>query len=174
MLRFLVKRPVNIDSTRGAKLRRALDLLEQIVNSDVFRSQVLEHKAYTWNQGLTNEQIYNRLIWGAANPTADVKLKDRIVQFDYELVPRPWYKQLSKTIGWRIPGTNDIYTYANSFDHMSVAELASHLGHEVVGHLAGEFDHPELASRERAESVPYVIDGFIEALATQKPVPEAA
>jgi hypothetical protein len=173
MVTFQVKRPVNIDVSRGAKLREALGILERVVNSEVFRSRVLEHSGYTWDEGLTNDQIYNRLIWGEANPKLGALAAPRLVFFDYELVQRPWYKR-KKVIGWRVPESNDIYTYVDSFDEMSPVELASHLGHEIVGHLAGEFDHPEKAGRVRDGSVPYVIDGFIEELAIQPLQSEAA
>lgn len=173
MVRFQVKRPVNVDAARGAKLIESLGILERVVNSEAFRRRVLEHPAYTWNEGLTNEQIYNRLIWGSAEPALGALGVPRVVFFDYELVQRPWYKS-GRTIGWRIAGTNDIYTYVDSFDDMAPAALASHLGHEIVGHLAGEFDHPERPGKIRDGSVPYIIDGFIEELAVQPALTEAA
>ncbi|NTX33886.1 hypothetical protein HUA78_05510 [Myxococcus sp. CA033] len=174
MVRFQVKRQVNIDASRGARLREALDILERIVNSKSFRLRVLEHSAYTWNEGLTNEQILNRLIWGQPTPPLGALAVPRLVFFDYELVQRPIWKKLSSVRGWRIPETNDIYTYVDAFDSMSPSELASHLGHEVVGHLAGEFDHPSRKGPERDASVPYVIDDFIEELAEKLPLDEAA
>ncbi|AKF86839.1 hypothetical protein MFUL124B02_34320 [Myxococcus fulvus 124B02] len=174
MVRFQVKRPINIDAAQGTKLSKALDILERIVNSEGFRRRVLEHPGYTWDEGLTNEQILHRLIWGHAEPTLGALAVPRIVSFDYELVQRPWYKKLSSVRGWRVPGTNDIYTYVDVFEEMSAEELASHLGHEVVGHLAGEFDHPERGGPERDGSVPYVIDGFIEELAKKPSLGEAA
>ncbi|MGE6761381.1 hypothetical protein ACQKGO_25410 [Corallococcus interemptor] len=166
MVRFQVKRPVNVDEARGAKLMEALGILERVVNSEAFRNRVIAHPAYTWDEGLSSEQIYNRLIWGTPSPTPGGLGVPRIVFFDYELVPRPWYKS-ERVIGWRIANTNDIFTYLDSFDDMTPAELASHLGHEIVGHLAGEFGHPEKAGDVRDRSVPYVIDGFIEELAPQ-------
>lgn len=166
MVLFQVKRHVNVDEARGAKLMEALGILERVVNSEAFRNRVIAHPSYTFDEGLSNEQIYNRLIWGTPDPTPGGLGVPRVVFFDYELVPRPWYKR-KRVIGWRNEDTNDIFTYIDSFDAMTPAELASHLGHEIVGHLAGEFEHPRKAGDVRDRSVPYVIDGFIEQLAAQ-------
>ncbi|WP_121771039.1 hypothetical protein [Corallococcus interemptor] len=99
MVVFQVKRPVNVDAARGAKLMAALGILGRVVNSEAFRNRVISHPSYTWDEGLSSEQIYNRLIWGTPSPTPGNLGVPRIVAFDYELLPRPWYKRSKRSRG---------------------------------------------------------------------------
>jgi hypothetical protein len=80
------------------------------------------------------------------------------VKFDYYIQYKPWYKRFTSVIGWTVG--DDIVTYADQFDGMSMAGLASHLAHESM-HLLG-FTHSVRWTKERDDSAPYAIGNYVE------------
>jgi len=141
------------------KTDEALARLEQVVNSPRFRTLVEDYDRYRHHERLTPAEIYNRLMTGDARGHGDLA-RQRVVAFDYKIVDG----EDGPVIGYRNDGTDDVFTYRLRFDELDVDDLASHLGHEVVGHLAGNFGHPRLNIRGRGRSVPYKVDEFIEEL----------
>lgn len=140
-----------------AKTDRAIDRLVAVVNSARFRTLVESYDRYRHHERLTPAEIYNRLMTGDAGGHGDLA-RQRAVAFDYTILGG----EDGTVIGYRNEGTDDIFTYRRRFDELDVDDLASHLGHEVVGHLAGNFGHPRLNIRGRSRSVPYKVDEFIE------------
>lgn len=134
-------------------------MLNRLVNSQGFRARIEDYRGYKHNEGLTPSQIYNRLMTGDRKGEGTLGSR-RAVAFDYTIVDG----ESGQTIGYRNEGTNDIFTYRAHFDEMDEHDLVSHLSHEIVGHLAGEFDHPKHNWRGRGRSVPYVVDDVIDAL----------
>ncbi|MCA9684479.1 MAG: hypothetical protein KC457_19955, partial [Myxococcales bacterium] len=130
--------------------------LNDVVNSEAFREKVFAHRGWRCHEGLDSEQIYNRLMTGDRGGKGDLMV-ERTVSFDYTILPG----EGGRVVGYRLDGTNDIFTYRRDFERMDAQDLASHLGHEILGHLAGEFGHPVYDTRRRRRSVPYTIDGFI-------------
>lgn len=149
--------------TLKPKVDAAVSLLEEIVNSSRFRDLVQGYDRYRHHEQLDPAAIYNRLMTGDSRGRGDLGVR-RVVAFDYAIVPGA----SGTVIGYRNEGTNDIFTYRERFDELDVHDLVSHLGHEVVGHLAGNFGHPTLNVRGRSRSVPYKVDEFIDELLEQR------
>ena len=137
----------------------AVARLNAVVNSDEFRDAVSSHRTFRHNQGLTAPEVYNRIITGDKHGHGDLEAS-RDVPFVYTIKPG----SDGSVIGYRSEYTNKVFTYQDRFDEMGVPELAAHLAHEVVGHLAGEFGHPKFRWRGRGRSVPYVVDDIVEDL----------
>ncbi len=160
----IVMSTYNGPADRQPTVRAAVALLNKLVNSREFRARVEGYRWYKYNENLTPSQIYNRLMTGDRAGKGALGSR-RTVTFDYTLVDGG----SGSTVGYRNAGTNDIFTYRARFDEMDEHDLVSHLCHEVVGHLAGEFDHPTYNWRGRGRSVPYVVDDIIDALLDELP-----
>jgi hypothetical protein len=141
----------------------AIVLLEEIVNSPGFRGLVHGYRRYRHEENLDPTAIYNRLMTGHSDGQGDLAA-GRVVKFDYSIVDGA----SGTTIGYRVEGTSNVFTYRERFEEMDVHDLVSHLGHEIMGHLAGGFGHPKLRWRGRSRSVPYKVDEFIEELLEQR------
>ena len=142
----------------------AIELLEQVVNSSDFRQRVETRRRYRHHEGLSSAQIYNRLMTGDRSGRGALD-RPRTVTFNYAFIEGG----SDTTLGYRQTGTNNIFTYHRHLAWMDVHDLVSHLAHEIVGHLAGNFGHPRLNVRGRGRSVPYVIDFIVDTLLEQMP-----
>jgi len=140
-------------------LLQSFILLEAIVNSKTFKKQVIGHidswdqRSYTSNNGLTNEQIYLKLMEGRELLTPDTPGEANIFIEKY-------YKR-SGTIGFTYPGDHKwIYINWRHYAGFNVSEMASNIFHEWI-HLMG-FYH---SSSRDYDSVPYAIGTIVENLA---------
>lgn len=61
------------------------------------------------------------------------------LRYNWKLVKKPWYKVLSKKVGYVVG--DSIYNYESDFAKMNVAERARFFTHECM-HLMG-FKHPD-------------------------------
>ena len=143
-----------------AKAREAVAWLERLVNSAQFRTKVESVRRFKYNEGLSSRRVYNRLMTGDHGGAGDLDA-ERTVAFHYNVVPG----EDGSVVGYRTRGTSNIATYENRFVELELDDLVSHLAHEVIGHLAGEFSHPRLRWRGRGRSVPYTVDRIVEELA---------
>lgn len=136
------------------KVDKALELLARVVNSSAFRARVIGFTRYTYAEGLSSEEIYNRIMTGdrQGNGTGP-----RTLSFDYQIVAGG----NGSVYGYRLAGTDQVVTYGDRFNEMDLHDLVTHLGHEVVGHLAGDFGHRRW---RMTRSVPYMVDEFIDDL----------
>ena len=78
--------------------------------------------------------------------------------FNYQVIARPWHKRWSSVIGYTQNGV--IYTYSNSFDAMSDAELSGHIIHEWA-HFIGH-SHSLKVNSVTLQSLPYMIGEYVE------------
>lgn len=125
------------------RVRALLPLIEKAVNSPEFKAFV---EATKFTQTLDQ-------------PKPEQFLQEAIIK--YTVTPRPLRKRFSSVIGYTMY-KNQIFTYRNSFNEMSDAELAAHICHEILHTPPFNFTHSVRASKERALSIPYQVGDFVE------------
>lgn len=135
------------------KVYQAIDLIKKVIVSDEFKEKVLNKefmgkKGFFDNGGLSNEEIYQKILQGAeekgiteANNTMDLDLK--------------LYEDDSKTIGYTYPHIVRIYVNKKYFDNFEPHQVADNLFHEWLHKLG--FKHSVKKDENRVHSVPYSI-----------------
>ena len=78
-------------------------------------------------------------------------------------VPIHMYYSRKNVVGYRNPSYPDVYTNRRFHAGSNACDRASNLGHEVVGHSLGEYDHSYKATYSRPRSVPYSINAAFKA-----------
>jgi hypothetical protein len=153
---------VNFDSAQEKKIRKAVALMKQVIASREFRERVINHtyegnKTFVDNLGLTNEQIYQRILEGAEklypkkNNTMDVELE--------------LYFQDTTTIGYTYPNTVRIWMNTKYFNKYTPVGVAGNLFHEWMHKLG--FDHALNWSATRDYSVPYALGYLMQELTSK-------
>lgn len=151
---------LNFDSTQANKVHDAADRIRQIVATKEFKDAVLNHtyngqKAFANNNGLSNLQIYNRLIIGAEQLRPE---KNYRMDVELEL-----YYEDSSTIGYTYPNINHIWMNLKYFNQYQAHQVAGNLMHEWLHKLG--FNHASASTPERPYSVPYAIGYIVRNLA---------
>ena len=141
------------------KLLKGLNYLQQVVNSDYFKTWVLNFEwmgkvQFANNAGLTNEQVYDRIMSGV-----EVLRPERDNEMDIYLTIYNTYVTGRNVIGYTYPSSSMQYINRRFFAIFSPHQVAANLLHEWC-HKIG-FDHDFKATRARPFSVPYAVGGFI-------------
>lgn len=138
------------------KVLKALEIIKKVVASTEFRDKVLNYsydgkKQFVDNKGLTNAQIYQKLLDGKEDlrPVVDN-------QMDLEL---ELYYSWTSTVGYTTPGELRIYMNTKFFDPYTPSQVAGNVFHEWIHKLG--FDHAQSYSVSRDSSVPYAIGYLI-------------
>lgn len=140
------------------KIFKAAELIKEIVLSEEFKKAVISksfNNEFTFkdNAGLTNEQIYQKIIEGKElvghNTTANGNM-------DLELVL--YRDDQSNTIGYTYPHISHVYINEKFLNRFEPYQVANNLFHEWL-HKIG-FDHSVEKTPEREHSVPYAL-GYI-------------
>lgn len=152
---------VNASETQTAKLRAAEQLIKDVVGSEEFRSAVLNHtyngeKKFHDNEGLSNLEIYNRILEGAEELNL---IKNNIMDLEVQLYYNGW----TSTVGYTTPSSTRIYMNTKFFNYYTPAEVSGNMIHEWL-HKVG-FSHASSYSTSRDFSVPYGIGSIMERLA---------
>jgi hypothetical protein len=131
------------------KLDRIIPLMKQALNSEALRNFILNHtyrgkKQFSDNEGLTNEQIYDKM----RDATEELFQNDKYVaEFRSEL-----YYTRRNTVGYVTPSWPDwIMTNTKFYNPWPEEDVAGHLAHEWL-HLIG-FSHYQTFDY----SVPYAV-----------------
>ena len=148
------------------KGNKALALLKTVLNSEEFKQEVLNfeykgQKKFANNDGLTNPEIYKKIMEGVEEGSTEV---DYEADLFLKLVNKPWWNR-GDTIGYTKPGVNIIYTYRRWFKKKktTAANYAGHVAHEWCHNLG--FNHDRKKTINRSYSVPYGIGGIVDRLA---------
>lgn len=135
----------------------AIEMVREIVNSDTFKEMVIGYtnengqRAFTRNQGLSNEEVYLRLMEGREVVEQDTPGEMNLHIKRY----RPWWPW-SKVIGYtKIGKSKFMYVNWRKYKHFDSIAMASNIVHEWI-HLMS-FRHD---SAQDHDSVPYAI-GYI-------------
>ena len=156
------------DQTEFDKLIQAKKLIEVVINSEEFKTAVLNFSyngatEFVQNNGMTNQQIYDYLMTGAEmypNQTP----ADHLMDFDLELYTSSWFGR--GTLGYTDVNTKTIHMNTRFYDKAAVNGVAMNLVHEWC-HKMG-FDHDSNRTARRDYSVPYAIGYVIRDLGAKK------
>lgn len=166
MLKVVLGALKNFSPAEEAKLRAALKLLETTMNSPEFKARVLEFKylgkfQFAQNEGLTNAQVYDKLMAGAEQLSPSI---DSEMDLSLELYTPPWWKRLrNNVVGYTNPGTAVIFMNRSFFSRFELWEIAANIAHEWTHKLG--FDHDFNATARRPYSVPYAVGSIVNAIA---------
>ncbi len=148
----------NFDSVSKQKGLVSKEMIEAIFNSEEFRQKVLLFRydgveQFADNKGMSNQEIYDRLMTGAEvlNGVVDVQM-----DIDITLYRSSWFGR--NTIGYTTADSPKIYSNTRFFYDFTPADIAGNWTHEWV-HKMG-FGHDRRSTAKRPYSVPYAI-GYI-------------
>lgn len=152
---------VNFNSEQEQKVRKAVEIIKKVLATKEFRDRILNYeyngqKGFVDNHGLSNEEIYLRILEGAekiGNTT-----KNNAMDVELEL-----YHQKTNTIGYTYPNTVRIWINKKYFSKYTPVKVADNLMHEWMHKLG--FTHATKWSKDRDHSVPYAVGYIIEELA---------
>lgn len=140
------------------KIFKAAGLIKKIVHSPEFKQAVLSksfNNKFTFkdNAGLTNEQIYQKILDGKELIGKNTEANGNM---DLELVL--YRDDNSNTIGYTYPHISHVYINEKFLNRFEPYQVANNLFHEWL-HKIG-FDHSVEKTPEREHSVPYAL-GYI-------------
>lgn len=152
---------VNFSSKDQAKVEEAVALMKKVIASQEFKDAVINHhykgeKTYVDNNGLSNEEIYQKILDGAE--VIGMTSKNNTLDVELEL-----YQQATTTIGYTYPDTIRIWMNTKYFHKYTAIKVAGNLMHEWMHKLG--FGHAMKHSRDRDFSVPYAIGYLMDKLA---------
>jgi hypothetical protein len=152
---------LNFNTDQANKIQEAAELIKRIVASQEFKDAVVNFtyngkKQYVDNNGLTNLQIYNRLIIGAEQLHPD---KNNRMDVELEL----YSDYNSSTVGYTYPNTTHIWMNLKYFSVYEPYQVAGNLMHEWIHKLG--FTHDAASTPSRPYSVPYAIGYIVRNLA---------
>jgi len=149
---------INFKDHEKEKIIEAIKLIKAIIQNHEFEKRVKnfnfkKKNSFHDNKGLTNEEIFQKIIDGAET-VGDEVVNNRM---DVEL---ELYEHPSKTIGYTYPDTKRIWINRKYFSHYKVNQVANNLMHEWMHKLG--FNHDTKWSAARGYSVPYAIGNIFE------------
>lgn len=154
---------VNFNEKQEAKVKEAIEIMKRVIRSEEFRERILSYSyknknEFFENQGLTNEEIYEKILEGAE--IIGNTSKNNALDVELEL-----YYQKNTTIGYTYPNTVRIWMNTKYFDNYTPIKVADNLMHEWM-HKIG-FTHAMTWSEDRDHSVPYAIGYLLEEIAAK-------
>ena len=143
------------------KINSAAELIKEVVASEEFKNKVLNHKyngkkQFANNQGLTNKQIYNKILNGAEKLN---KVADNEMDLELEL----YTDNDSNTVGYTFPNTNRVWMNSKYFNKNTPALVTTNMMHEWLHKLG--FGHDAEVTAKRPYSVPYAVGYIVRDLA---------
>ncbi len=159
---FKVKiKMINFLPDEKPKILEAGELIRQVITSEEFKEEILNHefegrKAFSDNRGLSNEQIYKKILAASEKLTPG---KNGIM--DLTLVA--YLNEEVTVVGYTYPNTHKIWMNRKYFGRNDAAEVTTNMVHEWL-HKIG-FDHDSSPTPERRFSVPYSVGYIVRKLA---------
>ena len=143
------------------KIDSAAELIKAVVSSEEFKKKVLNHKVngkktFVDNQGLTNAQIYKRIL------DASEKLnpgKNNTMDLEVQL----YTDNDSNTVGYTYPSRNRVWMNSKYFNKNTPALVTTNMMHEWLHKLG--FKHDVENTPTRKYSVPYAVGYMVRDLA---------
>ncbi|MES2526280.1 MAG: hypothetical protein V4598_04310 [Bdellovibrionota bacterium] len=147
---------VNLTASQTTKMKKAMEIIKLVVATDEFRTKILNHtyngsKTFVDNKGLTNAQIYQKILDGAESlqPT-----KDNELDCEVEM-----YTVTTNVVGYTYATSKRIWVNTKYFNQYTAAGVAHNLFHEWMHKLG--FTHASTYSTSRDYSVPYAIGDLV-------------
>lgn len=152
---------LNFNSHQEEKVLKAVGLIKKVISSPEFRERIRSHKykgklGFVDSNGLTNEEIYEKVLSGAE--IMGNTEKNNTMNVEIEL-----YTDTTNTIGYTYPTTGRIWMNTKYFNSYTPVKVADNLMHEWMHKLG--FTHAMKYSVSRNYSVPYAIGYLVEELA---------
>lgn len=149
----------NFDANDEVKVRKAISIIKSVIASQEFKDRVINFtyggsKKYVDNGGLSNEEIYQKLLDGSEDLRPGI---DHQMDLDLEL-----YYSSRSTVGYTYPDGLRIWMNTKFFDKYTPAEVAGNVLHEWTHKLG--FGHASSYSVSRDSSVPYALGYLMEEL----------
>jgi hypothetical protein len=146
----------NFDDTQKAKMLGAVERIKIVINSMEFKDRVLAftwrgQRQFNWNDGLTNEEIYDKIMLGAETLQPEV---------DHEMdVDVTMYYSNNSTVGYTYANTTKTWVNNKFFRNYDYSSVAANVVHEWTHKLG--FGHTSSNNSDRPYTVPYGIGGII-------------
>ena len=153
---------IGFTGRQESKVASASRLIRKIVRSAEFKKAVVHHtwngkKTFSDNNGLTNEQIYKKILEGSER---QLNLgKNNTMDLEIEL----YTDNDSITIGYTYPSIVRIYMNRKYFNKFRPYQVADNMMHEWL-HKIG-FNHAVKNTPERPYSVPYAVGYIVKRIA---------
>lgn len=143
---------VNFSANNKEKVYKASDLIKQVVATKAFRDAILNHKfngkkQFNDNLGLTNAQIYQRILNASEKLTPG---NNNTLDVELEL-----YTDETNVVGYTYPNSKRIWMNTKYFNKFYPYQVSANLFHEWL-HKIG-FGHDYEATPNRPYSVPYAV-----------------
>ena len=155
----------NFTGLQEKKIRSAVEIIKKVIAMKEFKDRVLnfnykDNNFFVDNNGLSNEQIYQKILDGAEQ--IGNTSKNNSLDVELEL-----FHQKTVTIGYTYPNTSRIWMNTKYFNKYTPIKVADNLMHEWMHKLG--FTHATTWTKDREHSVPYAIGYLIEELAAKLP-----
>lgn len=139
-------------ASQEAKILEAAELIRRVVASDEFKNKILNHryngrKTFVDNGGLTNAQIYKKILEGSEKLNPGV---DNTMNLDLEL-----YTANNIVVGYTMPSVIRVWMNSKFLNKNSPAEVTTNMMHEWLHKLG--FKHAAKQTANRKYSVPYAV-----------------
>ena len=153
---------IGTTSSQEAKIQSAEHKIKAVIASDEFRNAVLNHtyngkKTFVDNGGLSNAQIYQKILEGAETLQPS---KNNRMDMSVKL-----YYQNSSTVGYTTTGSKTINMNTKFFNKYNASGVSHNMMHEWLHKLG--FKHAVNYSTARDYSVPYAIGNLMGKLAAK-------
>ena len=153
---------VSFSETQEEKMLQAIERIKIVINSSEFKQRVLAHtyegeKQFQANDGLSNEEIYEKIMLGAESLLPDV---DREMDINVTM-----YYSNNSTVGYTYPSSTRTWINSKFFNSYNYAQVAKNVVHEWTHKLG--FDHDSSRTNRRQYSVPYGVGSIIEDLVNE-------
>jgi hypothetical protein len=149
----------NFTTDQEKKMRDAVERIKIVINSTDFKERVLAHtyngqKTFVENEGLSNEEIYEKIMDGAEvlNPVVD-----NMMDVDVTM-----YYKATSTVGYTYPDTNRTWVNSRFFNGYTAGQVSSNVVHEWTHKLG--FGHSYYNNSSRPYTVPYGVGSIISEL----------
>ena len=154
----------DMNSEREEKIFESVELLRRIFASHEFKTRILNHrfngkKAFAWNKGLSNQEIYQRILGGVEKLEPE---RNNAMDVEIDL----FTDMNSNVLGYTKTQTKKIWMNTKYFNAETTnVELSSHLMHEWLHKLG--FGHERKRCQDRVYTVPYAIGYIVRDLAKE-------
>lgn len=154
---------IDFDQDQEQKVLKAADLIKKVITSERFKKRILNHKfngqkAFADNEGLTNAQIYKKILEGSETikPGKDHEM---------DMVLLTYYED-AITIGYTYPTTRNVWMNTKYLNRYNPVQVTGNMMHEWLHKLG--FSHPVKNTPERRFSVPYAVGYIMQKLAREE------
>ena len=147
-------------ATQEDKIYAASDLIKKVIGSEEFKNRLLNHKyggkrAFNDNGGLSNAQIYKKIIEGSEMLSPGI---DNKMDLSLEV-----YRAANNTVGYTYPNELRVWMNAKYLNANKPYNVTTNMVHEWLHKLG--FKHDQAATPNRKYSVPYAVGYLVRDLA---------